>query len=165
MLAAILLFGWLGTTQFEKKEKKVQAYRPAPDFTLTSVDGERVSLSSFKGKTVYVKFWASWCGDCIKQVVPQRHLEEELSKDTSLVFLNVSVDSDAEAWKRAIARNKLHAVELLSLGGEEANVSAAYQVDEIPHYVLIGKKGEILDDNAPKPIDIEVDYFKDYLSL
>jgi peroxiredoxin len=159
---AILLFGWLGSIQFSgQKEKSVANLKPAPDFTLQSLSGDQVSLSSFRGKTVYLKFWASWCGDCIKQVVPMRRLEESLAQDTTIVFLNVSVDTDKEAWKRSVARNKLRGVELLSLGGDEGNINTLYGVDEIPHYVWIGKDGKIREDHAPSPSEIDADYFKE----
>ena len=40
----------------------------APDFTLKSMNGKTVKLSDYKGKKVYLKFWASWCGSCKKSM-------------------------------------------------------------------------------------------------
>ena len=40
----------------------------APDFTLSSLDGNTISLSDFKGKYVVLDFWASWCPDCIRDI-------------------------------------------------------------------------------------------------
>jgi len=135
----------------------------APDFTLRSREGREITLSSYKGKVIYIKFWASWCGDCIKQVVPQRHLEEELKTNSNLVFINISVDTNEEAWKKAVVRNKLKAIELISNGGQEGNVNELYGIDEIPRYVLIGKDGKIIEDHAPFPSELDINYFKDYL--
>lgn len=80
-----------------------------------------------------------------------------------MVFINVSVDEDEQAWKKAVARNKLHAIELLSHGGREENINELYGIDEIPHYVLIGKDGKIIEQHAPFPSELDVNYFKDYL--
>ena len=65
---------------------------PAPDFTLTDIHGEAVSLSDHRGKAVVVDFWATWCGPC-RRVMPTL---EALSRDYAdeLSVLAVSLDQD-----------------------------------------------------------------------
>jgi hypothetical protein len=48
---------------------------PAPEFTMTDINGNVVSLSDFRDKVVYLKFWASWCGPCMRQVPPAAELK------------------------------------------------------------------------------------------
>jgi len=158
---------WVTSIQLEPQMKTYSGFpevnKPAPNFVLKNKDGVHVSLSSFKGKVVYLKFWASWCGDCIKQVIPQRKLEEALSAETKIAFLNISVDEDETKWRKSIARNKLYAVEVWSKNGEEERINENYSIDKIPRYILIGKDGIVLDNNAPEPSEIDADYFANYL--
>lgn len=73
--------------------------KPAPGFTLVDLDGKTVSLSDFKGKSVLVNFWASWCAPC-KLEMPWF---EEFSKKYAgqgLVILGVAAD---DAGKNVIA--------------------------------------------------------------
>jgi peroxiredoxin len=66
------------------------AGHPAPDFTLTNLDGEEVSLSDFRGQPVILNFWATWCGPCR---VEMPHLQEAFTthQDDGVVVLGVNL--------------------------------------------------------------------------
>jgi thiol-disulfide isomerase/thioredoxin len=164
---AVIVLGWIASVQFQPKSNtfsgKPHIQKPALDFVLKNLEGRDVALSSYKGKLIYLKFWASWCGDCIKQVVPQRNLQKALAGDSSIVFVHVSIDDDEQKWRESVARNKLNAVELWSSKGDAGNVAENYDLDQIPRYILIGKNGLVLDNNAPKPSEIDPSYFSKYL--
>ena len=164
--AVIVAISFIASLQFEKsKDNSLSLPKlnsPAPDFTLKNAQGKTVSIKDFKGKIVYIKFWASWCKDCIKQVVPQRNLEKAMESNSDVVFLNISVDGSEEAWKKAVERNKLSAIELLSIDGDEENINKNYDISEIPRYMVVGKKGEIINNNAPHPGDIDARYFAQF---
>jgi peroxiredoxin len=66
----------------------------APDFTLPDLDGQPVQLSQFRGKTVVIDFWATWCPPCIFQV-PELNKFWKANRDAGdVVVLGVAVDTD-----------------------------------------------------------------------
>lgn len=62
----------------------------APDFTLTDLEGNKVSLSDFKGKVIIVDFWATWCGPCKMEIPSFIKLQDDYQDD--VVVLGVSLD-------------------------------------------------------------------------
>jgi peroxiredoxin len=64
----------------------------APDFTITTLDGETVSLSDYRGKVVFLNFWASWCPPCRAEMPSIESLKVQMA-GCDFVILAVSVDS------------------------------------------------------------------------
>lgn len=113
--------------------------------TVNKTEGDELfdaMLKKFKGKVVYVDFWATWCGPCksgIKRIMP---LKEEM-KNEDVVFLYITNQTSPEGtWKNSIANIK----------GEHYRVSAdewnylkdKFKITGIPHYTLVNRKGEIV---------------------
>ena len=62
--------------------------RLAPDFEISDFDGVRHRLSDFRGKTVYVSFWASWCGPCKRELPDIQELQERHPDDLVVIVVN-----------------------------------------------------------------------------
>jgi peroxiredoxin len=91
-----------GAIQEEMSEQGpgIEAWKgvPAPDFTVTTLDGRSVSLADFKGKRVVVDFWATWCPPCVKEIPHFVQLAGETSRD-ELVLLGISSEDTAKLEK------------------------------------------------------------------
>ena len=68
----------------------------APDFALSSPEGARVALSDFRGKTVVLNFWATWCPPCRAEMPELQEVWEERGEGRDLVVLAVDVAEDAD---------------------------------------------------------------------
>jgi len=81
----------------ETQQVNQEALPEAPLFTLKNLDGEDVSLEDYRGKIVFVNFWATWCGPC-RMEIP--HFVKLVDKyDDDLVILGISVDNPKDYEK------------------------------------------------------------------
>ncbi len=130
--------------------------QPAPDFTLTDIDGEEVSLSDFRGQVVYLDFWASWCGPCMREVPYARELKKRMEDHDDLVFLYISVDTDEDAWRSKVAEENIQGVHL-NVPGFSHEVPEEYNLRGVPTFFLIGRDGQIVDNRPPRPSHDNID--------
>ncbi|MCB0852450.1 MAG: TlpA family protein disulfide reductase [Bacteroidetes bacterium] len=132
-----------------KEAMRLAPGQPAPDIQLVDINGENVELRDFRGKVVYLDFWASWCGPCRAQMPYAKELKEEY-KGQDVVFLYVSIDDDEEAWRKAVEEENLKGVLLFSQGFR-SETPQAYGVKAIPNYFLINRNGTIALSNPDRP--------------
>ena len=140
---------------FAKDQGKI-----APNFVLQDEQGRQVALSQFKGKTIYLHFWAEWCGVCIGELPDLKTLSDRTASD-ELLIINIAVDSDKDNWKKLIAEHKIPGINLLDpkKSSDKSRSDAQYGFEVAPAYVLISKDGKILGHDVPAPDeDIFVDW-------
>src|ERR1700686_3191754 len=80
-LAAMGIFLFARPRAEDMKTASFDDQKPAPDFSLKDMNGNTVKLSDFKGKTIVLNFWATWCAPCRKEIPDFIELQAQYSKD------------------------------------------------------------------------------------
>ena len=111
------------------------------DFTMKDVDGNDVSLSTYKGKVVLLNFWATWCGPCKAEIPGFVRLQEKY-RDKGLVIVGYSVDDTAEKAKAYAAQYKMNYPILLGEGREDLQ-DAYGPIWGLPSSFIISRDGKV----------------------
>lgn len=103
----------------------------------------------FKGKVIYLDFWATWCGPCKTEMPLSKQKKAEFKgKDVVFFYLTGAISPEI-AWQKQISDIPGDHIRLTA---EQWNaIAKQYNVATIPHYMLIDKKGNVVDKNAPRP--------------
>ena len=122
----------------------VKAGTVAPDFKMKTPDGKTIQLSKYaRGKTVVLDFWASWCPDCRKDAPEVVRMYEEYHQ-YGIEFIGISMDTDVEAWKKAIEKFGITYPQVSELKKfKETDIANADGVKWIPSMVVVGPDGQV----------------------
>ncbi|MDA8169689.1 MAG: TlpA disulfide reductase family protein [Nitrospiraceae bacterium] len=111
-------------------------------FSLKGVDGKTYSLSEFRGKVVLLNFWATWCGECVKEIPSLERLEARM-KGQAFTVLSVSVDDSEEALDKFLRKTPLPYPVLRD--PERKVAFDLYAVFGLPASFLIDKNGNLVE--------------------
>ncbi len=149
----------------DEKKKAVPVVQDSKDKSpekdelgLKDLNGKPFSLSELKGKVVYIDFWASWCGPCRQMMPFSKQLHGNLTdkQKKQITFLYISIDANEEAWKKSITDLSIDGLQVISPGNWSSKVCSYFQINSIPRYMIMDKKGNIVDFNAKRPADLSL---------
>jgi thiol-disulfide isomerase/thioredoxin len=121
------------------KIKKQLAGRPAPELTLTDIQGKQVTLASLKGKTVLLDFWTTWCGPCRADGPALDKLYAKYG-DQSLEIIGISVSEDRAIVEKFLKEHR-HAYPIVLTSENE--MPRPFQIGVFPTYIVIEKDGTL----------------------
>jgi cytochrome c biogenesis protein CcmG/thiol:disulfide interchange protein DsbE len=140
-LATLLVVGLVGLLAWGvvKSNAGQRQKGPAPDFTITTFDGQTLSLSQFRGKVVVINFWASWCIPC-RQEANYFESTWRAYKDRGVVFIGLNwVDTNKEALAF------LDEFDITYYNGVDVGqkIAQAYRMQGIPETFFVDKAGSL----------------------
>ena len=127
---------------------------------LETTDGQKVSLEEVLaknlGRVIYVDFWASWCGPCVGEFPHSDALHKRLA-GRDITFLYISVDTNQKAWlDRVRAQGDMLAGSYRVLD-DDADFQKQIKLKSIPRYLIYDRNGKLVDLDAPRPSDAEIE--------
>lgn len=94
-LAIVVLLGYQFRATGSDETRPAVGYR-APDFELTGLNGETIRLSDYRGKVVFLNFWATWCGPCDVEMPEIARLKEKYDEsDLAIIGINLAHTEDS----------------------------------------------------------------------
>ncbi len=112
----------------------------APDFELVDLNGDRRTLGSYRGRVVFLNFWATWCPPCREEMPSMQALYEQYS-DSGLAVVAVDLQ-ESEAAVSAFAREFEITFDILL--DTDGRVGAMYGIRSIPTTYIVGRDGMIV---------------------
>ena len=124
------------------KEEPVPVSKPlAADFTLRDLDGKEHKLSDYRGKVVFLNFWATWCPPCRAEIPSMGRLNEVMgSKDFVILAVNADENiKDLEAFVKEVPHN------FTVLSDADGKIQNLYKVFKFPETFVIDRQGNIVE--------------------
>lgn len=131
------------------------------DFILADYKGNIASfedlLKNPNNKLLYVDFWASWCLPCRKSLPFSEKIREEYSKK-DVIFVYLALNDNEINWQTASAKHNLieYDYSFFIINSKSSSLIDHWKINTIPRYMLFGKNGVVLHQNAPGPEGLEI---------
>ena len=140
IVVATLLISTLGCAQKEETSFK----KDGLENVMVTTENKPITfaeiLKKYEGKTIVIDVWASWCSDCVKGMPKVKELQE---KNPEVTFLFISMDKSYESWLKGIEKYEVRGEHYLTTDGMKGVFGKSIDLDWIPRYMVVDKKGKI----------------------
>lgn len=136
----LLTAALLGVVADTTRERITEVGDTAPQFSVTTDAGQRLTRAEFGGKLLVLNFWATWCQPCIEELPSLNQFQNELGP-SGVVVLGVSVDRNERAYKRFLERAQ---VGFRTARDPEADISSRYGTFRYPETYVIDRTGKVV---------------------
>lgn len=137
-LAAVLWVIWHNSREGDRPAGTAAASSPAPAFEAVTLDGVKVRLADYRGQTVLINFWASWCKPCVREMPLLNELHASSGEGTEVLFVNVGEAKGTVS--EFLEEQKFSFPVMIDVTGR---ISAAYGISALPATFVIDKEGGI----------------------
>lgn len=141
IVAVLLSIGGIFAFGLSNQQKAQPRSGPAPDFTLTLLEGSEVKLSELRGQVVVVNFWASWCAPCRQEAAELEAVYQQY-KGKGVEFLGIAytdTERNAKAYLEEFGVTYKNGLDY------KTAISEQYRITGVPETFIVDKKGEIAE--------------------
>jgi thiol-disulfide isomerase/thioredoxin len=124
----------------------------AYQYKFVDTAGVQHSLNEFKGKYLYLDIWASWCYPCRKEYPYLKELEKVIDPG-KVAIVSVSIDQQAYRWKGGMAGYGIN--EGVQWLAGDTTFETAFCIDRIPRFIMLDKKGKVMQFSMSRPSNEE----------
>ncbi|NQY28424.1 MAG: TlpA family protein disulfide reductase, partial [Flavobacteriaceae bacterium] len=111
-----------------------------PESIFLDINNKPLDLKKFKNKTLYISFWATWCGPYLKEKPALEKLKNHFKSNPDIIFIDISVDGDKDKWKKHIESNIPSGVQLMSK--DYAKTRNLFELSGIPAHLVVNSNWE-----------------------
>ena len=138
-LLGALTVAFVGLIVFSLRDTSAKEGGRAPEFSITTDQGQRVTPVSFGGKVLVLNFWATWCSPCVQEIPSLNQFQKRFAK-SGVVVVAVSIDKNPQKYRAFLDR--IH-VSFDTARDPSADISAKYGTFQYPETYII-KDGRVM---------------------
>ncbi len=134
-----LTLAFIGVIGLSLRDTSAKEGGPAPQFSITTDQGTRVTPTAFGGKVLVLNFWATWCAPCVEEIPSLDQFQRRFAKN-GVVVVAISIDRSDQKYKNFLDRIP---VSFKTARDPKADISAEYGTFQYPETYII-KDGRIV---------------------